>query len=455
MDDSLPQADENALWAAASRALEAQLGLFFDPGQWPQMRAGLAAAAPRLHCRDARSCAARLLSGPLSDPDRRHLAEHLTIGETYFFRDESCFRNLEHAILPQLVAMRRAQGRRLRLWSAGCSTGEEAYSLAIVLATILPDWRDWDISILATDINARALEKARAGMYADWSFRSDLPKADSSFLIERRGGRREVHPDLRRLVSFECANLAVEHPGEPRGSAMDAILCRNVLIYFEPRRTMSVLDRLGRALAPDGWLMTSAVEVPLVAIDGLERVELPGTIAFRKPGASLCSPPAAARPPLAGAGIAPVLVHEEPAVRVDAPPEPAPSDPLDAAARMHADRGDLLQAAALCEKAIEQDKDNAELTYLLATILLEQGSVQLAEAALRRTLYLCPDHVLAHVALGGIARRAGRSRTSRRHFTKAIGQLSTHTGTDVVGGSGGMSAARLQVVLGELNGGTK
>src|SRR6185369_3291595 len=116
-------------------------------------------------------CIERLVSGQLDKEQLETLAGHLTIGETYFFREQSSFDILENSILPDLIASRRGRGQRLRIWSAGCSTGEEAYSLAILLSRLIPDQREWQITILATDINSSALGKAVQGVYSDWSFR--------------------------------------------------------------------------------------------------------------------------------------------------------------------------------------------------------------------------------------------------------------------------------------------
>src|SRR6266540_3023087 len=133
------------------------------------------------------------------------LVSALNVNETYFFRDANQVEALERHILPQLIASHQPE-RRLRLWSAGCSTGEEAYTLAILLDSLLPDVRHWDVLILATDVNGRSLERASQGVYGEWSFRG-VPSAVRAKYFARSGGRYEVAPRLREMVTFAELNL--------------------------------------------------------------------------------------------------------------------------------------------------------------------------------------------------------------------------------------------------------
>ena len=175
----------------------------------------------------------------------------LTIGETHFFRNRPQFRALEHHILPELIERRRAS-RRLRVWSAACSTGEEPYSLAILLERLLPDRARWDVRILATDINRTALERARRGQYGTWSFR-DVPDDVASAFFVRHGTTLEVAGRIREAVSFAHLNLAADTwPSAATATLdLDLVLCRNVLIYFATTEHQ-VAARLHGALADGG-----------------------------------------------------------------------------------------------------------------------------------------------------------------------------------------------------------
>ena len=138
----------------------------------------------------------------------RILASHLTVGETYFFRERASFQALEERILPELIAKRLGRDRRLRIWSAGCCTGEEPYSIAISLDKILPDSRGWDVSLLATDINQDYLKKAKEAVYGEWSFRDHADASLESYFTKVRGSRDRLVPRIRRRVTFQSLNLA-------------------------------------------------------------------------------------------------------------------------------------------------------------------------------------------------------------------------------------------------------
>jgi chemotaxis protein methyltransferase CheR len=273
-----------ALWEEAGRRIESAIGLNFGARPASELRRAVRSAAEQLGFRDSGAFVAHLLARPLDAQERAALAKCLAIGETYFFRDPLLFDCLGTQVLPPLIQARRGGERRLRLWSAACSTGEEPYSLAMLVASVLPDWPQWDIRILASDLNAAALDKARAGVYGRWSLRGGMPAAARPFLRKPAADRYEVAPEIRGLVRFASMNLVEDaFPSAADGmAAMDVILCRNVLIYFEPRRGQAVLERLGRCLGPQGWLFTSPIEVPTAPVAGLERARLGSVPALRR-----------------------------------------------------------------------------------------------------------------------------------------------------------------------------
>lgn len=447
-------------WADVARWIEANLGLHFTVQQLPDLQRGLEAAAKRLGLSGAAGCAQQALAQGFAAEDLQVLAECLTIGETYFFRDAAVFAQLAEQVLKPLIAGRRQATRHLRLWSAGCATGEEPYSLAMLVASVLPDWRDWNIAILATDINRAALQKAKAGAYGRWSVRGGMPPPAQPFLHRGADGRYHVDAELRRLVRFAPLNLVADDYPSPANltTAMDLVLCRNVLIYFEPQRAQAVLERLGRSLADDGWLVTGAVELPRLRVPGLVVAGSGGLTALRRgaavPRAAPAAPARRAAPPAAPARRpepAPVAAPRPPppAVRPAGASRlpPAAVSALAADARASADSGQLERAERLCREAIAQDKLNAEWTYLLASILMERGDLEPAAAALRRTLYLEPQHLLARFTLGSLALRQGQSATGRRHFSRALARLKACAGDDVVQGSGGLTARELESVI--------
>src|SRR5258708_24852169 len=154
-----------------SRFVEKETGLHFPKDRWADLERGILAAAHEFGSQSAESCILKLMASPLTKEQIETLAASLTVGETYFFRDKKVFEVLETDILPGLIQSRRGGEQRLRIWSAGCCTGEEPYSLAMLLTRMLPDIADWRITIVATDINARFLRKASEGIYGQWSLR--------------------------------------------------------------------------------------------------------------------------------------------------------------------------------------------------------------------------------------------------------------------------------------------
>lgn len=210
------------------------------------------------------------------------LLAHLTIGETSFFRNRPQFDALRDQIVPDLVE-RRSVLRTMRIWSAGCATGEEPYSLAILLRESIPDIDTWHISILATDINPNFLVRAREASYGSWSFR-DTPETLRQRYFVAEHGRWRLKSDYRTMVTFTRLNLTEPvYPSITNGTmALDIILCRNVTIYFDEPTTRKVVDRLYRALSPGGWLVVGHAEPQAIIYHQFEVYNFPNTVIYRK-----------------------------------------------------------------------------------------------------------------------------------------------------------------------------
>jgi len=184
------------------------------------------------------------------------VVEALLNNETYFFRDRTPFDLLTRAALPKL-AQRRHDSKRLRIWSAGCSTGQEAYSLAMMFAEDPVRWAGWTVDILGSDVSESAVRRARDGTYSQFEVQRGLGVTQMiRWFEECDDGWRAIEP-LRRMVRFQVQNLLEPppHPGQ-----FDIVLCRNVLLYLNTERRSQIFDRIGSAMAPDGWLMLGAGE---------------------------------------------------------------------------------------------------------------------------------------------------------------------------------------------------
>jgi chemotaxis protein methyltransferase CheR len=188
----------------------------------------------------------RLLEDEKS-PERQDFINAITTNLTSFFREEHHFKNLTQTVLPMAVA-RNAATRRLRIWSAGCSTGEEPYSIAMVLREAWESLRGWDVRILATDLDSNVLATAQAGRYSMERLRGVSPTRCQRWFHAAPRGEMRVDPEVARLVTFRQLNLVERWP--MRGP-LDIIFCRNVIIYFDKPTQRTLFDRMA-ALQPAG-----------------------------------------------------------------------------------------------------------------------------------------------------------------------------------------------------------
>lgn len=204
-----------------------------------------------------------LLAAPGAEQLAEDVVEALLNNETYFFRDRIMFELLRGKVLPQL-AQRRGGSRRLSIWSAGCSTGQEALSLAMLFAEQPGLWDGWTIDILGTDISSRAIRSAQSGRYSQFEIQRGLAVNQmlAHFSETKRGW--EAAPALRRMVRFRQRNVLEPMQNLQR---FDLVLCRNVLLYFDEARRALAFERIAEAMAADGYLMLGAGET----VTGLTR----------------------------------------------------------------------------------------------------------------------------------------------------------------------------------------
>ena len=217
---------------------------------------------------------------PSAHSELENAVDSLVTNETYFFREEYQLRAFREEILPELsVRLPREGRRRLTLWSAGCSTGEEVYSLAILVADSgLFD--DWDVRVFGNDISRRVLATARRATYRSSSFRAMLPQYEKYF-IETSDGR-QVHPHIRAMCHFGHLNL-LERDRSALIGRCDVVFCRNVLIYFDEVARRRVIDTFYERLYPGGYLLLGHSESLLNASTAFEHVHLPSDMVYRRP----------------------------------------------------------------------------------------------------------------------------------------------------------------------------
>ena len=200
----------------------------------------------------------RLSSSPQGAGEFRALAEQLTVNETFFFRNADNFRAVAELVLPEWIRA-KTRHKRLRILSAGCASGEEAYTLAILVREALPDLASWDVKILGIDVNPAILAKATQARYSSWSLRATSEDVKRRYF--RVDGRDFVlAPDIQKMVTFDERNLVDEDPGFWQSLACDVVFCRNVLMYFTPDKARDVVRRIHQALLPGGFLFLGHAE---------------------------------------------------------------------------------------------------------------------------------------------------------------------------------------------------
>ncbi len=218
---------------------------------------------------------------------QENLIAGITIGESYFFRDHAQMELLEKFILPELINKRRKQNYlNLRIWSAGCSDGQELYSIVIFLKQLLPDIEKWNLHLLGTDINVNALSRALKACYSDWSFRSTDKLIKDTFFTPKKNNWK-VNNTLQGLTKFSYLNLCDDNFPSilSETNAMDLILCRNVFIYFDQQTAKGVMKKFHQSLLPGGYLLQGASDLLESSVDGFQFQFVDNTSFFQKPDA--------------------------------------------------------------------------------------------------------------------------------------------------------------------------
>jgi len=192
----------------------------------------------------------------------------MTTNETFFFRDKTPFENFRSVVLPALLGSRRAS-RTIRIWSAAASTGQEPYSLAMALKEVEDSVAGWRIEIIATDLASGVLAKAQAGIYSQFEVQRGLPIQLLIKYFTKVGDMWQIAPEIRAMVKFKQLNLLADFSAL---GTFDLIFCRNVLIYFDQETKISLLNRLGRITASDGYLVLGAAETVVGLTDSFRTV---------------------------------------------------------------------------------------------------------------------------------------------------------------------------------------
>jgi chemotaxis protein methyltransferase CheR len=450
-------------------------GVYLDAAQQRVLEAGLAQRMTALG--ETLEAYERRISTPAGRNELHRLAEMVVNHETFFFRNAPQMRALRETLLFELHR-RKPPGEPIRIWSAGCATGEEAYSLAITVletfgpATVRP------VVIWATDLSELALEKARAGFYRGRSLNNVTPTLLNRYFV-RQGDGFLVSDAVRALVRFEQLNLLEAFP--PIAYGIDAIFCQNVTIYFRPETRRSLIERFHRCLPAHGLLFLGFSETLWNVFDGFRSREVSGAYVYQKvnlpdrsgqhrttphrssssketrrrtPSAVEASPIPARKPRLPVVSTTSQASDEE-ASRIEQAQALIDAGRIDEAtdllrsirpnsslapralvlvARVHADRGELDLAIAEARRALEIDALRGDAYLLIGTIYVRQGQWNEAIQALERARYLEPDAALVSYHLALAYRHAGKSEQAMREFRSALSKLATYRPEDLIEG---------------------
>ncbi len=378
---------------------------------------------------------------------RRHEREELTVplttGETYFFRDSGQHILLQNRILPDLLERRKME-RTLRIWSAACSSGEEAYSLAIVLDELMDDPSQWDILILGTDINRHAIEKARRGIYTEWSFRGMSDERRQRY-FHRHKDSWMLNDSIRNRVMFQTGDLVADRLPDYAANLydMDLILCRNTFIYMPPHMVSRVADKLTETLADGGVLITGHGELYAHHLGQLRARVFPESIVYQKISASFFAQPPAplVEPPRFVPEKLTAVFPAAPKAKVTVP-IPPPQVPEEmgkketvsemSRAWQHANQGQWEMAAKSCREMIAKKPLDAEPHYLLAMLAQENGDFVEAKDLLKKVIYLDHTFIAAYLDLGDLYARESDGERARKMRSTACDLLKSLPGDEQI-----------------------
>jgi chemotaxis protein methyltransferase CheR len=476
-----------------SEFIALNIALHFPKERWADLERNIILAAREFGYINAKEFIQHIITSPLTREHVEILAANLTISETYFWREPQTFEALENIIVPGLIKNRRNGEKRIRIWSAGCSTGEEPYSIAIALHRLMPDIKDWNIVILATDINPRILRKAITGEYGQWSFRSAPPWLKEKYFHRKATGKYEIIPEIKRMVKFEYLNLAEDiYPSSLNNTnAMDIIYCRNVLMYFTQDRFRQVARALYNSLIQGGYLVVSASELSVQNYPQFIPINVPGMVIYQKSSLksknrnyhtiaeTLPESDLFQMTPKPRQVIESVKTHsfeinhnnlntEEIPKHINSiyeeslklysqgnytdvianlQKEDQTADGQILLIRAFANQGKLSEAIKICEKAIAANKIDPRIHYLHATILQENCQPGEAVTSLKRAIYLEPDFVLSYYSLANIYQRLGNERKAKKYYDIVLSILNKCGREDILYESEGLTAGRFMEII--------
>ena len=473
----------------ASEAITNILGLRYHPDSISTFGRKLSSAANDFGFDNVLGFVRWLQSGNLNGDQKGKLGKHFTVTETYFWREAATFTALKESVIPELLGKKSGKNRNIRIWSAGCSSGEEPYSIAMALIESIPDIDEWNINILATDINISVLSKARKGIYSHWSFRNTPEHLRTLYFKPSSGNAFQITDKVKSLVEFRILNLA--EPVEPDFvNEMDLIFCRNVLMYFTDEVKQNCVRSFHSSLKDDGWLVISSCELSGNLFGMFSTLNNPGPVFYKKSDSqmsavesgkviepeqtSLYSPfhleDISFQLPHFFTDNEPVLTYrfndfsedksgevsyetkctETESLKVpsfDNEPAHVDYDRLESDIRTIAGSGYLEKALEKCNDAITYARLDPKFYYLRASIQQEMGKDTEALTSLRQLLYLEPSNILGHFICGNIHMKQGETKRALMHYRNVLDLINTMDDNYLLPFSEGLSVGHIRELI--------
>ncbi len=388
-----------------------------------------------------------------NSPLLEHLVAGITIGETYFFRDKRQVELLKNIVLPQIIKTKRTSNNlSVRIWSAGCSSGEEIYTIAMLLNELLKDKDKWSISLLGTDININVLQKAKAGKYNKWSMRS----IDDYYIkkyFKHDNNNYTISPSLNQTVNFQYLNLNDDnYPSMLNNTnSLDLIICRNVLIYFSRPVIQKIMKKLASCLYNDGFLLLGASDPVDISHTDLTFNHNYGML-FTRNSATTSENKIIEKHTGSYSTIKQVTkkisAHILPTNnKLKEASTISQSIILNNKAKEAANLGQLEAAIKYCKNSLLLDATNKETYFIYALTLLELNQFTEATSALRKVIFLDRNFVEGHFQLGLLLLKMNQYALGMKSLNNALKIIESHDASQLVPGSEGLTYGRFKQIL--------
>ncbi|AKA68360.1 CheR family methyltransferase [Clostridium scatologenes] len=456
----------NSILEQANNFIEKKFGIYFSKKMTKNLLRILSNIAKQKNI-EIEEYINNMILNRLSQKELEYLITNITIGETYFFRDKKLFDIVRNKILPNIIEKKHFS-KTLKIWSAGCATGEEAFSIAIMIKETISNYKNWNVEIIATDINDNFLKKARNGIYGEWSFRGTSESFKREYFDKIDNNEYKIKDSISKMVKFKNLNLvnSTYYLDNEFINDVDIIFCRNVLIYFNKHRAEEIIGRFYKSLLSGGWLIVAPAENMYVSGTSFSAVNFDGAFLYNKntevkKWKKIVREKNALENFSMNNKINNYKTSKNNLVRF----LKNISEPLDSCkkeanttvkelknlCKLLANEGKLQEALECCKKIIYQDKINPENYYLLATIQEEKGNITEAITSLKKTIYLESNFIMAYFNLGNLNLKQQKFKEAFKNFRIALKLLENFNEEDIVPHSEKATAGMLKQVIENIN----